>query len=604
MNKNIFPNDGKISIPEIIIRKSFMHRFIFVIAIIALAAGLRIWPFGAMELRNPWLTFYPAVMVLSLYGGFSSGLLATLLSALVVIFWSPVSLPFIDDASDWLGLVVFCVNGTLISLMIGSMHNSRIAKLAKDKAETANKAKSVFLANMSHELRTPLNAILGFTNLLRKDPEISFQQKKKLDIISTSGENLLNLVNNVLDISKIEAGHIFKENTNTNLEQMLLEIESLMSVRIREKGLNFQMILAPDLPEYIFVDSAKLQQVITNLIANAGTFTKTGEVKLTAIRLKRERPRPVWLRFEVEDTGIGIPEKYQKLIFDSFEQLGDQSAAESGTGLGLTICKQFVGLMDGNIGLKSKPGYGSTFHFEIPVEVIDHKERISIQQVLGNVKKVADGQKKYRLLIAEDKRENRLLLKYQLEPLGFEIREAENGQEALDQFQEWHPDLIWMDIRMPVMNGLEATRLIKASQAGAETRIVALTAHALEDERYEILEAGCDDFIRKPYRESEIISVLTRQLGIQFEFDDPAVTEKANVYSRIRKELLSNISGELLKSLQNAILLLDQQLCLKIITEIGIIDKEIGELLGNLAEDLEYKKLLVIVDKALKRKRI
>ncbi|MDP8219758.1 MAG: ATP-binding protein, partial [Candidatus Stygibacter frigidus] len=581
-----------------------VHRLIFVIVVTAFAAALRIWPFGAMELRNPWVTFYPAVMVISLYGGFSSGLLATLLSVIIVIFWSPHNLPFIDDPGDWLGLAVFCVNGTLIALMIGAILMSRIDKLAKEKAEIANKAKSVFLANMSHELRTPLNAILGFTNLLRKEPEISFLQRKKLDIIASSSENLLNLINNVLDISKIEAGHIIKENTNVNLEQMLLEIESLMSVGIREKGLEFQMILASDLPEYILVDAAKLRQVITNLIVNAGKFTRVGRVTLRATRLQKAQPQQVWLRFEVEDTGIGIAEKYHEVIFTSFEQLGDPSGDDSGTGLGLTICKQFVELMEGTIGLKSKYGSGSTFYFEIPVEIIDNMENISIHQVFGNVKKLAEGQKQYRLLIAEDKQENRLLLKYQLEPLGFKIREAVNGQEAVDQFLAWHPHLIWMDIRMPVMNGLEATRLIKEHPAGAETKIVALTAHALEDERYEILEAGCDDFIRKPYRESEIIGALTRQLGIKFEYDEPTDVKSTGGFRKIRKDLLSNIPGDLLESLQNAVLLLDEELCYKFISEIGIIDNEISNLLRGLVEDLKYKELLVIVDKALERKEL
>ena len=592
----MMPKD-KIDNPPFYHKHRAVLRYVVPLAIIVVAAGLRVWPLGALELRIPWVTFYPAVMAAALYGGFSSGMLATGLSALVVIFWSPTDQPFIDDPGDWLGMAVFSVNGTLISLMSGAMHRAREqATRAKEQAEAANRAKSVFLANMSHELRTPLNAILGFTHLMRKAPDTTLEQEKSLDIISNSGENLLNLINNVLDISKIEAGHMVMEDTDINLKQLLYEIESLMSLRIGEKRLSFDMALSPDLPRDITVDPGKLRQVLTNLIANAVKYTEKGEVSLRAKVVNRESLHPAWLRFEVEDSGSGIREEDQEIIFSPFEQIGDQPATEAGTGLGLAICKQFVELMGGHIGVTSEPGKGSVFHFEIPVNISAPSEKASTELLHERVTGLAGGQQRYRILIAEDKLENRLLLRNLLEPLGLELREAVNGQEALEQFEKWHPHLIWMDIRMPVMNGLEATRRIKGNKVGADTKIVALTAHALEEERLEILEAGCDDFIRKPYRDTEIYDALTKQLSLRFQYAEEEVPTTDGPNGELDEEQLKKIPPDLIKNLLEAVVLLDDQHCIKVAGMIGDHNHELGECLRRMVENLEYKEMLAVLD--------
>ncbi len=570
-------------------------RYGFAGAAILLAAGLREWPLGALELRIPWVTFYPAVMATALFGGFSAGLLATALTALMILVWTPTGEPFIDDPGDALGMVVFCVNGTLISLMSGAMHRARErATKARKQAEAANQAKSVFLANMSHELRTPLNAILGFTNLLRKARDATAEQRKKLGVISSSGENLLNLINNVLDISKIEAGHMVREDANTSLKRLLYELESLLSVKVAEKGLSFAMAMSPDLPDDITVDSGKLRQVLTNLIANAAKYTEAGSVSLRATVVAREPPQMVRLRFEVEDSGIGIAQEDQKVIFSPFEQVGDQPAIESGTGLGLAICKQFVDLLGGRIGVVSELGKGSTFHFELPASIPDPSDEAPMELGYEDVTGLEEGQPLYRILIAEDKFENRLLLHSLLEPLGFQLREAINGKEAVDQFQEWRPHLIWMDIRMPVMDGLEATRHIRRAEGSTNTKIVALTAHALEEERIEILEAGCDEVIRKPYRETEIYGALTKHLGVRFLYvqrEPPATAE-----GELNSEKLALVPPDLIENLRGAALLLDLEQSLDAVGMIGDHDHELGGMLRDMVEDFQYKEILTALD--------
>ena len=465
---------------------------------------------------------------------------------------------------------------------------------AKEKAETANRAKSVFLANMSHELRTPLNAVLGFAQLMKVAPDATVQQIESLDIIARSGEHLLNLINNILDISKIESGRVQLEESATDLHQLIQEMRSLMQVKAHEKGLDFSVEQSADFPHNGTIDAGKLRQVLINLIGNAVKFTKAGGVILRAGVVAWE-PQPARVRFEVIDSGPGIPEKELGRIFQPFEQLADQPVAEAGSGLGLTICKQYVELMGGQLGVTSEMGKGSVFYFEMPVTVLPDVEMPAVA-LHGRVTGIEEGQPRLRLLVVEDQPENRQLLYKLLEPLGFELREAANGKEAVEIFEKWHPDLIWMDMRMPVMDGSEATRRIKQTEKGARTKVIALTAHALEDERREILASGCDDFIRKPYRDTEIFDALAKHLGIRFRYadDHPPTAERAGC--ELTADRLYKLPRDLTDELLRAAELLDGARMLEAIRRIGDLDHELGELLRCMAENLRYKELLKVLD--------
>jgi signal transduction histidine kinase/CheY-like chemotaxis protein len=464
--------------------------------------------------------------------------------------------------------------------------------VAKERAETANRAKSVFLANMSHELRTPLNAVLGFSQLMRNAPEATAEQRKNLGIITRSGEHLLNLINNVLDISKIESGRVLLEESATDLHQILQEIRSLMYVKAKEKGLDFTVEQSGDFPRLVNADAGKLRQVLINLIGNAVKFTDTGWVILQARVAQWDMPQAARVRFEVKDSGPGIRAEDMERIFLPFEQLANQPVADAGSGLGLTICRQYIELMGGQLGVTSEPGTGSVFYFEIPVTLLPSGE-IPVEPSNGRVMGLEEGQPHYRILIAEDHPENRLLLRTLLEPLGFDLREAINGKEAVAACQEWRPDLVFMDIRMPVMDGLEATRRIKATASGAGTIIVALTAHALEEERREILAAGCDDFIRKPYKESEIFAALTKNIGARFVYK--AEPEAPTALTRVDATALAEVPQELLSGLEQSLVRIDTDTVNSTIGAIRAHAPAVADALADEARDLQFGRILRLV---------
>ncbi len=425
--------------------------------------------------------------------------------------------------------------GELIAIGCARHKAEEALLVAKEAAEAANRAKSTFLANMSHELRTPLNAILGFAQLLERDTTLTSRQRDSLAIINRSGEHLLNLINDVLEMSKIEAGRLVLSPEPVNLHRLLQTLQEMFQVRTQAKRLSLRFELAPDLPQCVLTDEGKLRQVLINLLSNAVKFTETGGITLRA-RAEQGNPgkfpMPYTLFFEVEDTGKGIASEEMGNLFQPFVQTTSGIEAREGTGLGLTISRQFIRLMGGDIYLTSTVGKGSTFRFDIQATLADAKA-VAPTLTHGRVLQLAPDQPTYRILVVDDRPEGRDLIAQLLDTVGFETRTATNGQEAIQQWQQWHPHLIWMDMRMPVMDGYEATRQIREQEARGRgnsthslnpvqhqpTVIIALTASAFEEQRASILAAGCDDFVRKPFREQVIFEKMAEYLGVRYVYE-------------------------------------------------------------------------------------
>ena len=478
----------------------------------------------------------------------------------------------------------------------------RQSDLAKEKAEAANRAKSVFLANMSHELRTPLNAILGFSEMLGRDRDCTCAQTEKVAIINRSGEHLLGMINDVLDLSKIESGRVDLEPEAFDLPRMLEEIGQMFQLRAEIAGLRFQLEPDPALAQFIKTDVGKLRQILINLLSNGLKFTSDGGVSLRArTRPIADDPSMVTLQFEVQDSGPGIDPQQLERIFEPFVQEQQTPSGPRGTGLGLAISRSFAELLGGEISAESELGKGSLFRVELPVALAEAAEAAHIQAVSPAVKGLEPGQTAWRILVVEDNRENRLLLRSLLLDVGFEIREAENGEDAVALFQQWQPHFIWMDMRMPVMDGYEATAKVRSLPGGDQVTVVALTASAFKEQRKTVLAAGCDGIVHKPFQAREIFHTMQEQLGVRYTYEEGTEvltkpTMAASAGETITSERLASLPLELRKDFHDALILLDVQRIDSAIDRIMNLDPDLGAALKPLADSFAYGRLQELLE--------
>lgn len=483
---------------------------------------------------------------------------------------------------------------------------TRELEAVKDAAERANQAKSIFLANMSHELRTPLNSILGFSALVRDAPDLAEEHRRDLDIVSRGGEHLLGLIDDVLDMAKIEAGRITLDHASFNLGDLVRNNVDMLRARAHDKGLELFLHTSPMVPRVVRSDAGKLRQVLVNLIGNALKYTERGcvTVRLTAEAIDDAKPIDdrILLVVEVEDTGIGIDYQDLARIFAPFVQIG-RSDTQNGTGLGLSITRQFVQLIGGTISVQSTPGEGSLFRVELPLEPADESELVEKHPDHGHVIGLAPGQPEYRILIVEDKKENWLLLQRLLVDAGFQVRVAENGAQGVEMFRTWQPQFIWMDLRLPIMGGLEAAREIRALEGGRQVKIVALTASAFARQREEVLAAGLDDFVRKPYRRGEIFDCMARHLGVRYSYKEAVRTSPPDPAVALEPEALATLPEQLRNELADALVRLDAGPISEVIVRVSEQDARLGVALASCAKRFAYTRILNALENGHGRSR-
>jgi PAS domain S-box-containing protein len=503
------------------------------------------------------------------------------------------STPLLDESGQLAGAVV-TFNDITEHLL------AEKDRLSRQVADQSNKAKSAFLAHMSHEIRTPMNAVLGCTQLLLNDQSFSTRQTELLQTIERSGGHLLNLINDILDISRIEAGQVTLNETVFCLPDLLEEIKAVFRLPAENKGLRFFMDYDEDLPHYVLADCGKLRQILVNLIGNAVKFTEMGSVVLRAhTDLTTEKtagtPAMFNLLFEVEDTGPGIRREDLDKIFIPFEQTAT-AVKDGGTGLGLSISSKLVQLMGGQLTVESTTGQGSRFRFHLPIqssEITPQQERVETQRIIGLA--FEKGAETSRILVVDDSETNRTYLRKTLEMTGFEVIEASNGREAVDAFELYSPHAVLMDIQMPVMDGLEATRRLKATEKGRITPIIAITGNAFEDDRQQGIAVGMNAYLYKPFSAEALFRILKKCLHLEYRY------QENNTHSSLRAPVLtaaklSALPRKLHAALRQAIEEGDISRLRQLIAEVKESDADTALGLHALADHYNYTRLCDLLE--------
>jgi two-component system, sensor histidine kinase and response regulator len=469
--------------------------------------------------------------------------------------------------------------------------NRRLEDTAAE-SDAANRAKSTFLSTMSHEIRTPMNAILGYAQLMLRDPGLGTDAKANLRIIGRSGEHLLALINAVLDMSKIEAGRIELNPVTFNLSRLLDDLAAMFRLRAQAKDLRFEMSVGGEFEPYVAADEGKIRQALINLLGNAIKFTERGQIALH-VTLELRSTNRLWLSARVEDTGLGITDKEQEKLFEPFSQTSRGLHSQEGTGLGLAISRKYARLMGGDITVTSSPGKGSIFRFEIPIERGDAAiavRRSDTRRVIG----ISAGPEVPKILVVDDRLENRDWLMKLLASIGFSVLGAENGEAAIRSWEEWNPQLILMDVQMPVMDGLEATRRIRADARGKETVIIGLTASAMDDDRRAVSLSGADDFLTKPCHEDELLEKVRALLNITYDYEEMsgAGGQPVGADAAPSAERLGHLPLELVEELRDATLTGNKRLLDKLILKVRETeDAGSAHALQELADKYDYDAL-------------